>query len=439
MASANSRNPDNARSDVMIWGTLEARVQGADIVVLGGLNDGIWPGRPAPDPWLNRRMRQHVGLLIPDRQIGLSAHDYQQAVAAPQVILARALRDDDAETVPSRWLNRLVNLLSGLPDQAGPDGLAAMRGRGRRLLTIAKGLETPPISVKAEPRPAPAPPTAVRPTDYSVTDVERLIRDPYHIYAKRILRLRPLDPLRVLPDARLRGTVIHEILERTIMGGPFETGAALCSALMGHADTVLSRDVPWASLRSLWRSRLEDSAERFAEDEMRRQTSGRVIGVEVKGRMRLSDRFQVHGKADRIDRLNDGRMVIYDYKTGQPPTPKQIRAYQKQLLVEAVMLEGRGFENIASDPVAFVEYIGLSRSSKPQRVDLVDDGEDDNQTVTIQRELIDLFSEYHTAEKGYPSRRAMESVRWGGDYDHLARFGEWDDTEPPKLIRLPEC
>ena len=103
------------------------------------------------------------------------------------------------------------------------------------------------------------------------------------------------------------------------------------------------------------------------------------------------------------------------------------------------MLEGRGFENIASDPVAFVEYIGLSRSSKPQRVDLVDDGEDDNQTVTIQRELIDLFSEYHTAEKGYPSRRAMESVRWGGDFDHLARFGEWDDTEPPTLIRLPEC
>ena len=43
-----------------------------------------------------------------------------------------------------------------------------------------------------------------------------LIRDPYAVYAGRILRLRPLDPMRPAPDPRLRGQVLHLIVERFI-------------------------------------------------------------------------------------------------------------------------------------------------------------------------------------------------------------------------------
>ncbi|WP_067923746.1 double-strand break repair protein AddB, partial [Sulfitobacter sp. HI0040] len=128
------RDRDAPRSDVMIWGTLEARVQGADLVILGGLNDGVWPEAPAPDPWLNRQMRLDAGLLLPERRIGLSAHDYQQAIAAPEVVLSRSLRSDEAETVPSRWLNRLGNLLQGLPEQGGKAAWEDMRVRGNRWL-----------------------------------------------------------------------------------------------------------------------------------------------------------------------------------------------------------------------------------------------------------------------------------------------------------------
>ncbi|MBC7157559.1 MAG: double-strand break repair protein AddB, partial [Rhodobacteraceae bacterium] len=126
---------------VLIWGTLEARVQGAEVVILAGLNDGIWPPLPAPDPWLNRRMRAEAGLRLPERQVGLSAHDFQQAVNAPEVVLSRALRDAESETVPSRWLNRLVNLMGGLKPQGGPEALAAMRAAGRRWLELAAALE----------------------------------------------------------------------------------------------------------------------------------------------------------------------------------------------------------------------------------------------------------------------------------------------------------
>ena len=96
------RNPHLGHPNVLVWGTLEARVQGADLLILAGLNEGSWPEAPAPDPWLNRQMRADAGLLLPERRIGLSAHDFQQAIAAKEVWLTRSQRSDDAQTVPSR-------------------------------------------------------------------------------------------------------------------------------------------------------------------------------------------------------------------------------------------------------------------------------------------------------------------------------------------------
>jgi len=152
-------------------------------VILGGLNDGTWPEAPAPDPWLNRKMRSDAGLLLPERRIGLSAHDYQQAIAAPQVWITRAIRSDEAETVPSRWLNRLGNLLGGLGDAGGPEAWTEMRTRGQHWLDQVTALEEI-TRVPPAPRPSPRPPMAARPRDLSVTEIKRLIRDPYAVYAK---------------------------------------------------------------------------------------------------------------------------------------------------------------------------------------------------------------------------------------------------------------
>lgn len=195
-------------------------------MVLAGLNDGTWPQLPPPDPWLNRSMRKDAGLLLPERRIGLSAHDYQQAVAAPEVVLTRSVRDAEAECVPSRWLNRLVNLMSGLPDRHGPQALAAMRNRGSHWLALAAAVEAPTPAQQADPRlapalrPAPQPPVAQRPRRLALTAIARLIRDPYAIYARHVLRLYPLDPLHPVADARDRGTAFHLILERFVRQRP---------------------------------------------------------------------------------------------------------------------------------------------------------------------------------------------------------------------------
>ena len=144
---AEVRDPDPVHANIMIWGTLEARVQGAELVILAGLNEGVWPARAPPDPWLNRAMRFDAGLLLPERRIGLAAHDFQQAIAAQEVWLTRSVRDDDEETVPSRWINRLTNLLNGLPDQGGDVAMSRMTDAAE-WLAMAEGTG----SAKARPQ-----------------------------------------------------------------------------------------------------------------------------------------------------------------------------------------------------------------------------------------------------------------------------------------------
>lgn len=438
LSAESTRNYDTARSDVMIWGTLEARVQGAELVILGGLNEGTWPERPTPDPWLNRPLRRRAGLLLPDRQIGLSAHDFQQAIAARQVILSRAKRDGDSETVPSRWLSRLTNLLDGLKHQNGPRSLRLMRAAGQVYIDHAKRLDEPPARIDPQPRPAPAPPRSVRPKAFTVTEIQRLIRDPYAIYARHVLKLNRLDPLRTAPDARVRGIVFHEILEEAFcLDADFSNPAIVAGRLRDIAGKHFEK-LPWPGVAVHWYGHLDSIADQLATEECARRILGHPVALELRGRIGLPGTgFSIRGKADRIDRLEKGRLVIYDYKTGTPPSAHVVRHFDRQLPIEAVMAELGGFEGLVREKVSHVTHIGLGRTPVQVEMRLDDSGEIDFRTETILGELVALLSGYDNDTKGYPSRRAMEKVRYDGDYDHLARFGEWDETTSPTTESLP--
>lgn len=427
------RNPLTVHPGITFLGALEARVQGAGLVLLGGLNEGSWPEAPAPDPWLSRKMRLDAGLPLPERQIGLSAHDFQQAVGARQVVLSRSRRDADAETVPSRWLNRLTNLLGGLPDGHGPEALAAMRARGSAWLQLAEAAEAPRLSLPPAPRPAPRPPAEVRPRELPVTAIKTLIRDPYAVYAGRILRLRPLDPLRPEPDPRLRGQVLHLIVERFLKTRPeVESLEDAEARLLAIAEEVLAAEIPWPSAQRLWLARIRRIARRLVEDEARRQAEGTPVVIETRGTQALPDLgFVLTAKPDRIDIRTDGRAHLFDYKSGLPPSDKEVRYYDKQLLLEAAMIERGAFTALGPREVAAMTYIRLG-------------GEGETRNLAIPREEVAeswekftrLIARYLDPKTGYTARRALRSTRDVSDYDQLSRFGEWqlsDRAEPEDL------
>ncbi len=418
--SGEVREAETVHPGIMIRGTLEARVQGAELVILAGLNDGTWPAQSAPDPWLNRAMRKAAGLLLPERQIGLAAHDYQQAIAAPRVVLSRSLRGAEAETVPSRWLNRLVNLMEGLPGRNGPQALAAMRQRGQGWLALAAAFDRPPGLAEPAPRPSPRPPLAARPKRLSLTEIATLVRDPYAIYARHTLRLRPLDPLRPEPDPRLRGIVLHEILEKFV-----RQGGGTRDTLLAIAARTLEAHVAWPLARAVWLARIDRAADAFLR--FSANTGGTPVLMEEKGAVTVEGLdFTLTGKPDRIDLLPDGRLHLIDYKTGAPPTEAQQKAYDKQLLLAAAMAERGGFPGLDPAEVARLTYVGVKGELK-EVATVLQPGEVDK----IWQEFRSLLSRYAEARTGYTARRAPHKTDYTSDYDHLSRFGEWDMTATP--------
>jgi len=419
-------DPLQAHPDIAIWGTLEARVQSVDLVIVAGLNEGTWPKLSGHDPWMNRDMRRQVGLTLPERRIGLSAHDFQQALGAKEVVISRSLRDGEAPSVASRWVLRLQNLIGGM--QGGSKALADMTARGALLLALAASLDRPASPPQPEKRPCPAPPLAARPRRLSVTKVEDLIRDPYTVYARYVLGLRPLDPLIPVADARMRGNVLHAALERFVVAS--KTGLPKNPEHLYNQciDAALQANVPWPATRALWRHHFIRARNFFLESEAARRRIGAPYATEITGaRVVHGEAFDLTltAKADRIDITPSGGAIIYDYKAGNPEAKAKIKAFKVQLPLEGAIAEAQGFEGLNADHVA-----GLSLLYFGSKAGELEFEPEDPVMVDVWRRVAGFLSLYQRAETGYGARLRPELIFFEGDYDHLSRRGEWPDDAP---------
>ena len=417
--------PERPHPRVSIRGPREARVLGADLVILAGLNDGVWPAAADPGPWLSRPMCAELGLPLPERSIGLAAHDFLQGACQPRVILSRARKVDGTPTVASRWLIRLGTLVEGI----GADGCAkAMRARGDRYLALARRVAEPQALLAPAERPRPVPPEKARPRRLSVTQIETLIRDAYAVYARKVLRLEPLDPLGRPAGPLERGNVVHEIMQRfTGRTLPDWPGAeAARGILMAEADAVLAREVPWPDLRRAWRARIARFADWFVAAEEGRRAEAVPVATEVKGEMVLDlpgGPFVISAKADRIDRLRDGGAAIYDYKTGRPPSKGQIDSgFAQQLHLQAAILAAGGFEGLPATETESGGYIGLTGSTSGDKEVVVGIGP--GEIAQHADEVRALLAAFDTGAP-WVSLGRPEKAFDRGDYDHLARRQEW--------------
>ncbi|MCB1474626.1 MAG: double-strand break repair protein AddB [Rhodobiaceae bacterium] len=425
--------PDYGRSHprLQILGTIEARLVDTDLMILGGLNEGVWPGEAVVDPFLDRTSRKAVGLPAPERRIGLAAHDFVQAAAGREVILSRAAASGGKPAIPSRWLQRLRTVI-------GQDRYGELGRRGARLGAIARALDqrSPVISF---PEPKPRPPVEKRPRRISASRITTWIRDPYTIYASAILKLDPLEAVGAAPGPAERGTFIHaalEIFERERMEG---IGGDKLGHLIACGERALAPLAIYPDLTALWRRQFVRIATWYLAWRETRVPHITSSLIEKHGRLPLDmpgGPYLLTAIADRIDIMKDGTIEILDYKTGVPPSAAVVRSgLEPQLTIEAAMVaagtwdkhhEGRAIGALRYLKLGGGHPPGEELEITPERGSTFDPNEAAAEALSGLRSLIEA---YDRQEQPYLVKPRVAFLLRYADYDHLSRHAEWSAME----------
>jgi ATP-dependent helicase/nuclease subunit B len=417
-----------AHPRVAILGLLEARLAAFDRVVLGGLEEGVWPARAEPGPWMGRPMRRQFGLPEPEGRIGRVASDFfTLAAASGEVVLSAAARRDGAPTVPSRWLTRLEAFLKGQGGLKLPESPAA---------GWAAALDAP-ARVLPWARPAPCPPASARPRRLTPSSAATLIADPYAFYAQQVLRLRALPPLDEDPGPKDYGEIVHAVMARFLAmlgrGWPERDGAE--AAWAEAARRTLDAFGPRPALLAFWRPRLARiGAHVVAAEEVARRQEGLADSMgEVQGALRLPLRggeVELFARADRLDRFAEGWRVL-DVKTGAAPSKTAVLAgTAPQLPLEAAILEGGGFPGIppGSEVIGLV-YWRLTGGTPPGEAQALPLAREGVRLSLLARERLGRLAERFLLGEAPFTARPHPARKTHGETDHLARIAEWAAAE----------
>jgi len=433
--------------NIMIWGTPEARLQQADIVILAGLTEGSWPIAPDTGVWLSRPMRQQLGLTPPERRIGLSSHDFVQAICGTKVFLTHAAETNGAPNIASRWLIRLENILK----DAFQDNNLMARLRQTPYLEWVDMLDATQNIVSAAKRPHPKPPLQARPRSMSVTDAEKWLRDPYAIYAKYILNLRNLPDIDEALHPAEKGSIIHQLLHDYLMatknGFSGNPQKIMDNLLFDLLETLKERPL----LYTFWGQRLQHIGRSFVDFELQKRHYLKPLLSEASGQMSFptsNGDFTIKARCDRIDLNQQQEAIIIDYKTSKASaaTYDQVKkGLAPQLPLQAIMLSKGGFGK--AYPIAGAQYIIVNETDDfPFLVSDMKPKSQKNADIAepLFSELVqDIFhnftlwvEKFNDVNTAYTSRRLPQFLKYDGDYDLLARAKEWslNDDDPQDTL-----
>ncbi len=411
---------------ISIWGPLEARLQSCDLIILGSLNEGVWPEPPGIDGFLPRHIRREIGLPDTEARIGLSAHDFAQLACSPRVVLTRSERVENKPSVASRWLWRLRILASGALESLDETDrrLTAETAHYRHWARQRQlGGTAPDIAP-----PAPRPPAEARPRSINVTDVTGLIRDPYAYYCKHVLGLQPLDQLPTPLGAREIGIAIHRALEHKDTKS--DEGASiddLLSAFERELRSVGGDTLFFAEREGIWKNAA------FNYIEWQNARNGKVTNRDFEVRY-VSD-FEIgsgtvtlRGRADLVETLSDGTLAITDFKTGNPPSGKQVlTGLEPQLPLLAIIAEKGKAKSGPNAPTSELFYFGLG--SKAGATSISDKGGEVAPLIDdAEAGFRKLMESYLQPSQPYLSGPRVQFAAKYTDYDRLARRSEWADA-----------
>ncbi len=408
----------NSHPLIAIMNSIEARLLDADVFIMAGLNEQTFPSVTSDDPWMSRPMKGEFGLPLPERKIGLSSHDFSEFFCKPEVILTRAIKVDGNNTIESRWLQKL-DAIKQIKNLTTFDDFA------ETILywtaNIDKGNS---VAVKCK-RPAPKPPVYARPNELWATSIEKLYRDPYIIFANKILKLKKLDDIDMKTIPADFGNIVHNSLAE-FKEKKLSTYGELMAIIVRNAIPYKEIDII-----DFWMKKFDDIAKWFIDYEASLENVGATY-TEISGELKITPNFTLKAKADRIDILtNSGGAIVSDYKTGVAPSRKEVESgYAPQLLLEALILNNGGFNIKGKTKTSELRYLEIS---KGKTTEFVNENEFLDDLIQKTGEtLFNIITKFEDENTPYISRpnpsKVGTAIEEYSEYTHLARVKEWSEN-----------
>lgn len=414
---------------ILILGQLESRLIYRDVMILGGLNEGVWPRDPGHDPWMSRPMRKKFGLPSPERSAGLAAHDFVEHVSAEKVILTRSLKADGTSTVPARWLQKFRTLLKA----AGQENLWA---NGHQYLDWVRKLDDPAAPKPAAADvPAPCPPREFRPQTLSATTIEKWMKNPYRLYAEKILKLKRIDPVDADKVHAERGSFVHDVLLDFVRQYPHaelpeNAKEIILEIAKERRDAMEHVALHW----HYWWPRFERLIDWFVAEETKWRQEAMPWIQEETGQLQIyhdeksGRHFTVTARADRIDRIKAGGVAVLDYKTGTPPALYKVKdGTAPQLPIESLILAKGGFRKEPVEPKTMRYWkLSGSYSLSGEVIDRSKTLAMDDVIAATEDGLSKLVEKFEDPSTPYIAR-SLSGKLYDDDmaYAHLARTSEW--------------
>ncbi len=335
---------------VALLDPLALRARRVRALFVCGLQEGVFPAPARAQPYLSeeerRRLAETSGLRLGEHEDALAAERYllYAAVSRPQELLYLSwhLADDDGEpTARSLFVDDVCDVfLEGL------DGGSRPGAHLRRALGAVDG-PAPGL----QPAPAGEAPRRLRDERllddlgerlWSASSLQTLIGCPARWFVERVLAPGRFDPE---AEPLARGGLAHEALRQTLEGLRAETGSArvrpgslaLARELLARAldEQEAARPLSVApERRAPARRRLQADLERYLEHAAAGEGTLEPAflelgfgfaaedergGGEARPAVDLGEGVSLRGRIDRIDVAEDGRAVVYDYKSSNAP------------------------------------------------------------------------------------------------------------------------
>jgi ATP-dependent helicase/nuclease subunit B len=413
---------------LQILSAQDARMQQFDRLILGGLNEGIWPQQPDSGPWMSRPMRKEAGLAMTEESLGAQSLDFLQLALAPEVYFTSSAKQGSSLLMPSRYLQRLDAVLQSY----AANGMEAALER-EEVLAWAESVLHWGGAVEPAEKPAPKPPVAHRPRGLAVTRVDRLLSDPYSIYAMYILGLRELDALDLEPEATQLGRLMHTVMEELTKQFSHGWDAAFPAAYDALAEQTLAQLEPYPLLQEMARTRFGDVREWLLPLEQARRTATRAIRPEQKishSWESTGGAFTLSATVDRLEEREDSALTLVDYKSTLPKARDIVLGKKNQLPLEGWMVSQGAWPGYSKAELELWELKGTDVADAVKTLaELLG-----SRSKTTPEELFEhagervqkLIEAYDQPDMPYRAVQLPTNSSYGLEYAHLARMGEWE-------------